>query len=161
MDASLVARRFPNRHSISFEADLHRKKPIVARKRASFSTITVREYTQTIGDSPSCQLGAPITLSWSYQEKDSVALDEYEKSRLQRRRRSELIMGVVERRKILVGYGLTLLDVMRAEHTVALKNGTGSPIMQLNSMKFQDQMAMPNQVKKSAPPKRSVISRAA
>lgn len=56
----------------------------------------------------------------------SVSLDEYENSRQQRRRRSELILKADERRKLLIGFGLPIIEVIRAEKLVALKNRSGS-----------------------------------
>eukprot|EP00569_Conticribra_weissflogii_P007454 CAMPEP_0171341882 /NCGR_PEP_ID=MMETSP0878-20121228/12394_1 /TAXON_ID=67004 /ORGANISM="Thalassiosira weissflogii, Strain CCMP1336" /LENGTH=145 /DNA_ID=CAMNT_0011844349 /DNA_START=102 /DNA_END=539 /DNA_ORIENTATION=+ len=96
------------------------------RKRTSFSTISVREYYQTLGDNPSCLEGAPVSLDWTYKYEKSVSLDEYENSRQQRRRRSELILGADERRKLLIGNGLPIMEVIRAEKLVALKNRSSS-----------------------------------
>jgi hypothetical protein len=76
----------------------------------------MREYDQTIGDSPFCLHGAPITLDWSFQETQEISIDEYEHSRQPFRRcRGNLILVAQERRMILVESGASLSDVIRAE----------------------------------------------
>ena len=121
------------------------KVPAMHHRRCSFSTISVREYDQTVGDSPSCQDGAPITLDWKYSEQKSISLDEFEKARKnQRRGRSDLILGAAERRKVLVMNGATLIEILRAERLVALKNGVVSMGMQLGyNMNFRGQVKSP------------------
>jgi len=66
------------------------------------------------------------------QNKESISLDEFEKTRKnQRRSRSELVLGAAERRKVLVMNGSTLLEILHAERLVALKNGVASMGKQL------------------------------
>mmetsp|Transcript_11191 Transcript_11191/g.16494 ORF Transcript_11191/g.16494 Transcript_11191/m.16494 type:complete len:182 (+) Transcript_11191:156-701(+) len=105
----------------------HSKKksnsPPQVRRRTSFTTISVREYEQCLGDCPATQEGAPISLGWAYEEKQSISLDEYEEARKPRRRRSELVLGVMERRQKLLSAGSSFLEVIHAERAVALKNG--------------------------------------
>eukprot|EP00984_Skeletonema_dohrnii_P012476 scaffold5065_cov103-Skeletonema_dohrnii-CCMP3373.AAC.4 len=106
----------------------HSKKksnsPPQVRRRTSFTTISVREYEQCLGDCPATQEGAPISLGWAYEEKQSISLDEYEEARKpRRRRRSELVLGVMERRQKLLSAGSSFLEVIHAERAVALKNG--------------------------------------
>lgn len=93
------------------------------RRRTSFTTISVREYEQCLGDCPATQEGAPISLSWAYEERKSISLDEYEEARKPRRGRSELVLGVMERRQKLLSAGSSFLEVIRAERAVAMKNG--------------------------------------
>ncbi len=93
------------------------------RRRTSWANIEIREYDQCLGDCPATQEGAPISLSWDYKEKQSMSLDEYEEGRKPRRRRSELILGVMERRQKLLSAGSSFLEVINAERAVALKNG--------------------------------------
>lgn len=130
------------------------------RKRASFSTVTVREYTQTLGDNPSCQTGAPITLGWEYQEKESEPLDDYEESR-QQSRRSDLILGAYQRRQILLQNGLLLLEIIRAERIVGLKHGATPVAKQFQSCALLSQMKSQRQCMVSLSSKRSLVSRAA
>lgn len=114
-------------------------------RRCSFSTISVREYDQTLGDSPSCQEGAPITLDWKYTEQKSIALDEFEKARKpQRRGRSDLILGAADRRKMLFMNGATLTEILRAERLVALTNGVASIGVQLGSINFRGPVKTPS-----------------
>lgn len=169
--SSVPCATFGRRHSSiiplprSPERDLSPKSPHIMRKRTSFSTISVREYDQTLGDSPSCLDGAPVSLDWTYQKEKSICLNKYEDSRhQQRRRRSELVMGAAERRKLLVGNGLSVLDVIRAERMVSLRNnGSRSVEKQLEDMKLQDptKKTNPGTNPRIASKKRSVVSRAA
>ena len=100
-----------------------KKKHDQPRRRTSFTTISVREYEQCLGDCPATQEGAPISLSWAYEERKSISLDEYEEARKPRRGRSELVLGVMERRQKLLSAGSSFLEVIRAERAVAMKNG--------------------------------------
>ena len=109
------------RRVTSFEPDAVRPRKAVQR-RTSFATISVREYEQTIGDSPTCLEGAPISLSWTFREGQDIPFEEYEQARQPcRRRRSELVLGVQERRNKLVQSGVPISDVLRAESLVTLK----------------------------------------
>merc|ERR1712029_258600 len=131
-------------------------------RRCSFSTISVREYDQTVGDSPSCHHGAPITLGWKYAEQKSVSLDEFEKYRKnQRRRRSDLVLGAAERRKVLFMNGATLVEIVRAERIVAIKNGVVSIGMQFGFRKQDQEQVNSKNAPKSQKRAKSMISRAA
>ena len=160
-----VHRRSTTLHSCLSVPDLrHKKSHDMPSRQISFSTISFREYNQTLGDNPSCQTGAPVTLDWAYEEKTSIALEEFEEIRQKRkRRRSDLVLGIFERRKLLLTNGLTLLDIMHAEHMVALKNGTGSIGVQLGGRKLQGEVVMksPNPYMNVTSSKKSVVSRAA
>mmetsp|Transcript_3986 Transcript_3986/g.6135 ORF Transcript_3986/g.6135 Transcript_3986/m.6135 type:complete len:162 (+) Transcript_3986:153-638(+) len=106
-------------------------------RRTSFTTISVREYEQCLGDCPATQEGAPISLSWNYEEKESISLDEYEEARKPRRRRSELVLGVMERRQKLINAGSSFLEVIHAERAVAMKNGLLFGMSRQNDQKKQ------------------------
>lgn len=110
------------RDDVSSSPTHTRQRPM---RRCSFGSVSVREHEQTLGDNPSCQEGAPISLGWKVIVEKSSTLDDYEKVRKdQRRRRSELVLSSAERRKLLVMNGsTTLMDVLHAERLVALKNG--------------------------------------
>lgn len=56
-----------------------------------------------------------------------VSLDDYEEARQPyRRRRSDLVLGVEQRRKKLVENGVSISDVLRAESLASLKNKSAS-----------------------------------
>lgn len=134
--------------------------PRTVDRRCSFSTISVREYDQTLGDSLSCQEGPPIMLDWDYAEQKEVSIDKFENTRKnQRRRRSELVLGAAERRKVLVMNGSTLMEIVHAERLVALKNGVSSMATRMN---FQGQKIKTPSVKKCTNgPRKAMVSRAA
>jgi len=96
-------------------------------RRCSFSSVLVREHSVVLGDPTSSSVteGAPITLGWQYQDVRQHSLDDFEREREPvRRQRSELVMGAAERRKKLIKGGNTILDIMRAERLVSLKNAS-------------------------------------
>ncbi|KAL7539644.1 hypothetical protein ACHAXR_009470 [Thalassiosira sp. AJA248-18] len=158
-NSSLVPRPSPgiSRRCSLDSSCLQESKMPAMHRRCSFSTISVREYDQTVGDSPSCQDGAPITLGWKYAQQKLVSLDEFEETRKNKRRgRDDLILGAAERRKVLVMNGATLMEILHAERLVALKSGVASVGMQLGrSLNFN------GQGKKRTAPRKSVMSRAA
>jgi hypothetical protein len=51
-------------------------KPI--HRTVSFSCLEIRSYDLTIGDNPSCQVGPPISLDWTYQQQVQMPLQRYE-----------------------------------------------------------------------------------
>jgi hypothetical protein len=109
----------------SFDPTAKPRKTV--QRRTSFATISVREYEQTIGDSPSCLEGAPVTLGWSFRENRDIPLEEYENARQPfRRRQNDLVLGVNERRNKLVQSGVSLSDVLKAESFSSLKKSASS-----------------------------------
>ena len=73
-----------------------------------FATVSVRQFSYTLGDSPSTTCGPPTALSWSYScpnHLNSISIERYEAlchPRDQpRRSRRELKMSVERRRQIL------------------------------------------------------------
>jgi len=75
-------------------SDIHKES--TRRSKGKFSTstvkfdnITVREYSITIGDNPSCSGGAPMSIDWRYSEEAPLALDDFERTRSTKRRSKE------------------------------------------------------------------------
>lgn len=63
-----------------------------------------------------------MALGWSFQEYRDIPFEEYEQSRQPfRRRRSDLVLGMRERRSRLVESGVSLSDVLKAESLASLK----------------------------------------
>ena len=48
----------------------------------SFSSVSVRSHSQTLGDHPCCRLGPPIALDWQHQDHQPVRVDDWEKHRI-------------------------------------------------------------------------------
>jgi hypothetical protein len=80
----------------------------------SFESITIREYAVTIGDNPSCSSGAPISIDWSYNEKATVPIEDYEKYKPPRREKSELKMPSEIRNNILQEWDYSLSRILMA-----------------------------------------------
>lgn len=87
------------------------------RRTASFSTLEIRSYDITIGDNPGGSHGAPVSLSWDYNPDNTIKvdLDTYEKTRPQRRARSEMYMsGSIRMFLLMKTKGYTLRDIEAA-----------------------------------------------
>ena len=44
----------------------------------SFNSVEVREYTQTMGDNPSCMSGPAISLDWEYSNRGNYCINDFE-----------------------------------------------------------------------------------
>lgn len=92
------------------------------RRRVQFDTVEIREYSITIGDSPFCSRGAPITLDWDYHSpvQPRVPVDVFETTRQRERRKkrarrsSNMLLGPMQRRDLLWRCGHELADIERA-----------------------------------------------
>jgi hypothetical protein len=70
-------------------------------KRVCFHNIHVRDYDQTIGDSPSCSYGTPVSLDWNYEEQEGLNIDIYEGNRLRRRSLRDMHLNYYQRKHLL------------------------------------------------------------
>ena len=84
-----------------------------------FDSITIRNYSIDIGDHPCCSIGAPVSLSWSYEEEEALDLDIYEIERRPRRPLKGLVLSYYRRRDILRNAGHTDDEIKAAARTVA------------------------------------------
>jgi len=48
----------------------------------SFSSVSVRSHSQTLGDHPCCHEGPPIALDWEYDDHRPIPLDDWERYRV-------------------------------------------------------------------------------
>lgn len=71
------------------------------KKSVSFSRIDIREYERTIGTHTDID-GLPLTNDWVYDERDSIAVDDYENARSPRKPVDGLLLSADERRLILM-----------------------------------------------------------
>lgn len=69
-------------------------------KTVTFSTISIRCHDVTIGDSPSVSSGIPISLDWTFVDKDAISLDDFEEQRSPRR--PNFVLSASQRRERLV-----------------------------------------------------------
>jgi hypothetical protein len=76
-------------------------KPKDSSPQVSFQNITIREYDQTLGDSPSCSYGPPIQLDWKYVELLPIQIDDYEANRPERRNLRQMGLNYYHRCNIL------------------------------------------------------------
>ena len=107
-----------------FSADLEEMNEnyvSVNRPQIHFTSVTIRTYDCTIGDNPACKDGTPVSLDWSFTQRDPISLSEYESSRPPRRTRRQLAMSTITRRNLLVNhFGFSEKDVHKAERDVKI-----------------------------------------
>jgi hypothetical protein len=77
------------------------------KKAVSFSTVSIRSYDITVGDSPSVSSGLPISLDWKFVEEPRVMLDEFEQNHKSRRHRFDLKLSAAQRHHKLMNSGCT------------------------------------------------------
>lgn len=84
-------------------------------KQVSFGSVKVREYCITIGDSPYCSGGPPLSLDWEYSQLDPYDIDVFEYT-LKRRARSRrrLLLDPMQRRLLLWRSGHAFEDIDKA-----------------------------------------------
>lgn len=78
--------------SISLPVTEQERVTLAEKKSVKFDAIHFRNYSQTLGDNPSCSYGPPISLDWSYEEGGEVELDEYERERPPRRKLRQMML---------------------------------------------------------------------
>ena len=100
----------------------------------------IRNYDLTIGDNPACLQGAPIQLSWEYDERViAVPVDEYESKRPPRRKQRQLFLNREVREKMLHEYGYKRADVCRAVRQANVdRNNRKTTVMNLKFTWFYE-----------------------
>uniref|UniRef100_A0A7S4RLD2 Uncharacterized protein n=1 Tax=Ditylum brightwellii TaxID=49249 RepID=A0A7S4RLD2_9STRA len=94
------------------------------KKSVSFSHLNVREHSIALGDHPCCSKGPPVSISWEYNEYDSIDIEMFEMHRGQRRSREELVLSSRERRRILKkSAGMSKREILEAERRIAEEQG--------------------------------------
>jgi hypothetical protein len=83
-------------------------------KRVSFSTVSIRNYDITVGDSPSVSSGIPLSLDWVFVEETVVSLNEYESNRS--RRCTFLLSAEQRRHKLIEGFGIRIKHISQGAH---------------------------------------------
>jgi len=76
-----------------------------------FDTIHIREYQVTIGDNPSCKDGPPITLHGNFHNSYVVGLEDYEKSRKERKCRRDMFIDSEVRMDLIQKNGCTKKEI--------------------------------------------------
>ena len=82
-------------------------------KHVSFSTVSVRIYDITIGDSPSVTTGVPLSLDWAFIEEESRSLEDHETSRMGNRRQCFLLTADQRRYKLTECFGIDINKIDR------------------------------------------------
>lgn len=85
----------------------------------SFGHIQIRRYYMAIGDNPACSFGAPVGLSWEYEEDAPMDVDLYECDRRPRRKLKYMILSYYRRLDILKAQGYSDAEVQEANQNRA------------------------------------------
>ena len=84
-------------------------------KHISFTSLSIHEYSQVLGNHPCCMLGSPLCLGWDYTEGTQVSLEEYEASRPCCRTLEAMHLSWDQRQEILT-------DILMEMFTVCIKS---------------------------------------
>mmetsp|Transcript_4834 Transcript_4834/g.10187 ORF Transcript_4834/g.10187 Transcript_4834/m.10187 type:complete len:171 (-) Transcript_4834:131-643(-) len=91
----------------------HTKKQ---RKSVGFNQVEIREYSQCIGDNPSCHCGPPISLDWKYKRQTRrLSLDNYEAERQNSRCGDDFVISEENRIDRLLQLGYSIQDLLQAD----------------------------------------------
>lgn len=110
------------------------------KRNVSFSSLEVREYSITLGDNPSVSRGAPISLSWNYNEGKSIDLEEFETIRGPRRTRGQMVMGSNYRNHLLKeAAGFSRQEIKEAAEKVnKIKKNRNKSISRLHVSRLEE-----------------------
>lgn len=99
-------------HAVSYSEQQSRK--------VSFGSVTMRVYSITIGDNPSCISGVPTSLDWEYKQLPSMSLEYFDRrsKRLPsvdgRSRRGIRVLSATNREALLRSFGYTQNEIQDA-----------------------------------------------
>lgn len=71
-----------------------------------------------LGNNPACTIGAPVELSWTFDEESTHDIDVYECERRPRRKINHLILNYYRRQDILRKAGYSEQELKKAERAV-------------------------------------------
>ena len=122
-DLDFSSHEFPSEHS---QGPIVTPKPRPCLKRIEsvsncknvcFDTVTIRSYSQTMGDNPAVSYGPPISLDWDYEQHDDIDIDEYESGRgFSRRTMRQMVISYYRRKAMLSrDYGFSEEELVKAK----------------------------------------------
>jgi hypothetical protein len=117
-ESILISNEVPRR-SILRTSTTNNESGSFNTREVSFDSIRIRNYRMELGNHPNCQVGAPVTLSWDYEEQGTQDIDLYEFERKPRRRMRHLILNYYRRNDILKLAGYSDKELKAAEKAVA------------------------------------------
>lgn len=88
----------------------------IERKRlvVSFASIEVRVYPIILGDNPSVEAGAPVTIDWDFTDSGVTSVHKFEKDRrFSRRNQEDLQLSPYQRSTILRRAGYSRTEIHR------------------------------------------------
>jgi hypothetical protein len=85
-----------------------------SHKSVRWSTIDFYSHEMLLGDNPSVSSGPPLTISWKAHEHHPITVEEYEKFKPVRRRKSEMLSPRQMREDLLMGAGYNRSDLKEA-----------------------------------------------
>mmetsp|Transcript_12673 Transcript_12673/g.19489 ORF Transcript_12673/g.19489 Transcript_12673/m.19489 type:complete len:204 (-) Transcript_12673:62-673(-) len=82
-DSSISSNSISSDEGVVKNIRIRSKKQQKMRRRVSFSSVEIREYSITVGDHPHCKGGLPMSLDWGYTgKKTSHCVNAYEKTKV-------------------------------------------------------------------------------
>lgn len=94
----------------------------VDRLKVSFDSIQIREYPIIMGANPAVSQGPPLTIDWEHQDEENWDVDEYEKTRPERRTYVQMNVPMNIRIQILQESGESLKNInIRSREMKALR----------------------------------------
>mmetsp|Transcript_36558 Transcript_36558/g.74568 ORF Transcript_36558/g.74568 Transcript_36558/m.74568 type:complete len:186 (-) Transcript_36558:336-893(-) len=86
------------------------------KKNVRFHNVEIREYSQCIGDNPSCSAGPPVSLDWTYQPRtQTYPLDSYEARQKPSEEEYEINESEEGRIRLLLNLGYTYQELLQAD----------------------------------------------
>lgn len=84
--------------------------------KVKFDKVIIREYGITAGDNPCCSFGAPISLSWEYDDSihEVISVDEFEAYRVHERYGRPMRLNVHTRHTMLLNWDVPKEEIIKA-----------------------------------------------
>lgn len=99
-------------------------------KHVSFDTLSIREYSQVLGDHPCCTVGPPVALGWDYTESPKTTVERYEATRAPARRSRTNLRLSLDDRKEIVSDTASDRDVRRVQRRLSRERCCQTKTMQ-------------------------------
>ena len=98
--------------SLLRQNNFQKQRSNACKRSVRFSDVSFRFYTCQLGDNPTCSVGPPISLSWTYITDISISVDKFEKTKKHPRKLDELIIPAFTRIKMLRRNGYSLQEIL-------------------------------------------------
>lgn len=87
----------------------------IPTRRITWGTVEIHKHPIIAGDHPDCVMGPPLTIAWEQVKTVTTPVDEFEKSRTNRRATDDLRLSWIDRRRKLRRLGFTDEEMRQAQ----------------------------------------------